>query len=83
MNSDFNHNPEYIPFLFENLKFYDCVSASRFLYGGIMDSRMRHLLSWVLNVFELRLADKLPTTSTVILQFQKMLSENVPTEQIL
>ena len=79
MDSDFNHNPEYIPFLFENLKFYDCVSASRFLYGGIMDSRMRHLLSWVLNVFELRLADKLPTTSTVILQFAKMLSENVPT----
>ena len=51
MDSDFNHNPEYIPFLLENLKFYDCVSASRFLYGGMMDSRMRHLLSWVFNVF--------------------------------
>jgi dolichol-phosphate mannosyltransferase len=51
MDSDFNHNPEYIPFLLENLKFYDCVSASRFLYGGTMDSRTRHLLSWVFNVF--------------------------------
>lgn len=51
MDSDFNHNPEYIPFLLENLKFYDCVNASRFMYGGMMDSRIRHQLSWVFNVF--------------------------------
>lgn len=50
MDSDNNHRPEYLPFMIENIKYYDCVSASRFLYGGQMDSRTRHILSWVFNI---------------------------------
>jgi dolichol-phosphate mannosyltransferase len=51
MDSDFNHQPKYIPQMIKNLEFYDVVVASRFVYGGAMDSRARHLLSWVFNVF--------------------------------
>ncbi len=51
MDSDFNHSPSYLPFMIDNLKYYDCVTASRFLYGGSMDSRIRHLCSWIFNIF--------------------------------
>jgi dolichol-phosphate mannosyltransferase len=51
MDSDFNHKPEYLPFMVDSLKYYDFVSASRFLYGGSMDSRIRHILSWLFNIF--------------------------------
>src|SRR5438105_793330 len=34
----------------ENLQYYDCVSASRFVYGGKMESRLRHLASWIFNI---------------------------------
>lgn len=51
MDSDFNHQPQYITQLVKNLEFYDVVMGSRFVYGGAMDSRWRHLLSWVFNIF--------------------------------
>ena len=51
MDSDFNHNPAYLPMMIENLRFYDCVSASRFVYGGDMRNRRRHVLSWLFNIF--------------------------------
>lgn len=51
MDSDFNHQPKYLPFMIQGLSYYDCVSASRFLYGGKMDSRIRHILSWIFNIF--------------------------------
>ena len=51
MDSDFNHQPKYIPQMIKNLEFYDAVSGSRFLYGGAMDSRARHILSWAFNIF--------------------------------
>lgn len=51
MDSDFNHQPKYLPFMLESLKHYDCISASRFLYGGKMDKRSRHYLSWLFNIF--------------------------------
>jgi dolichol-phosphate mannosyltransferase len=51
MDSDFNHQPQYLPRMIRNLEFYDAVVASRFLYGGLMDSRARHLLSWLFNIF--------------------------------
>jgi dolichol-phosphate mannosyltransferase len=51
MDSDFNHKPEYIPFMIQSLNCYDFVTGSRFLYGGMMDSRSRHLLSWGFNMF--------------------------------
>jgi dolichol-phosphate mannosyltransferase len=51
MDSDFNHQPKYLTFMIQAISYYDCVSASRFLYGGKMDSRTRHILSWVFNIF--------------------------------
>lgn len=51
MDSDWNHQPHYLPFMLDAIEHYDCVSGSRFLYGGRMDSRGRHLLSWAFNVF--------------------------------
>jgi dolichol-phosphate mannosyltransferase len=51
MDSDGNHKPESLPILLENLKYYDCVSASRFVYGGSMGNRFRHISSWLFNVF--------------------------------
>ena len=51
MDSDFNHQPKYLPCMIKNLEFYDAVVASRFVYGGMMEDRRRHLLSWVFNVF--------------------------------
>jgi len=51
MDSDFNHQPKYLSFMVKNLEYYDCVTASRFMYGGAMGSRARHILSWLFNVF--------------------------------
>ena len=51
MDSDFNHQPETLPVLIDNLRFYDCVSASRFVYGGDMRNRFRHVSSWLFNIF--------------------------------
>lgn len=51
MDSDFNHQPKYIPFMIQSLSHYDCVSASRYVYGGGMDSKIRHMLSWIFNIF--------------------------------
>ena len=51
MDSDFNHQPKYLPFMIQSLSHYDCVSASRFLYGGRMSTPARHLLSWCFNIF--------------------------------
>lgn len=51
MDSDFNHQPKYLPFMIQALFYYDCTFASRFLYGGEMDSRIRHILSWIFNIF--------------------------------
>jgi len=50
MDSDFNHKPEVLPALVENLRYYDCVLASRFVYGGDMGNRVRHICSWLFNV---------------------------------
>lgn len=50
MDSDFNHQPKYLPILLENLKHYDCVIASRFIYGGKMTGKFRHWASWLFNL---------------------------------
>lgn len=63
MDSDFNHQPHYLPRMIKNLEFYDCVVASRFVYGGLMDSRWRHILSWIFNIFVRLVTGKLITDS--------------------
>lgn len=51
MDSDFNHEPKYLPFMLGALDHYDAVFGSRFLYGGLMTPPLRHKCSWVFNVF--------------------------------
>lgn len=51
MDSDFNHQPKYLPFMVQATSTYDCITGSRFLYGGLMLPRSRHLLSWIFNIF--------------------------------
>ncbi len=51
MDSDFNHDPTLLPMMLANLHHFDCVVASRFLYGGLGANRNRHLLSWAFNIF--------------------------------
>jgi len=50
MDSDFNHAPEYLPILLANLNFYDCASATRFVYGGSSHNKFRFFLSWIFNI---------------------------------
>lgn len=51
MDSDFNHRVEELPIMLTNLTYFDCVSASRFVYGGRMNTRFRHISSWLFNIF--------------------------------
>ena len=51
MDSDFNHQPLYLPIMIKNIEFYDCVSASRFVYGGKMDKRLKHFCSLLFNIW--------------------------------
>lgn len=63
MDSDFNHQPKYLPFMVRNLEYFDCISASRFLYGGEMVPRWRHLSSWIFNIWVRLLTRKFVTDS--------------------
>lgn len=51
MDSDFNHRPQYLPMMMKNMEFYDCVSGSRFIYGGKMDQKWRHYCSLFFNIW--------------------------------
>ena len=51
MDTDFNHDPKYLPFMVDNIKYWDCVTGSRFQYGGGMESESRTIFSWIFNVF--------------------------------
>lgn len=51
MDSDFNHQPKELPVMIANLAYFDCVTGSRFVYGGRMNTRFRHLASWLFNIF--------------------------------
>ena len=53
MDSDFNHLPKYLPVMIDNIKYFDCVIASRFLYFPIEKhySVPRIVTSWMFNLF--------------------------------
>ncbi len=53
MDSDFNHMPKYLPIMIDNLKYFDCVIGSRFLYFPIEKhySTSRIVTSWMFNLF--------------------------------
>jgi dolichol-phosphate mannosyltransferase len=63
MDSDFNHQPAYLPMMIKNMDFYDCVSGSRFVYGGGMDTKWRLYCSWIFNIFVRLLTRKFITDS--------------------
>lgn len=83
MDSDFNHSPKYIPFMVANLAFYDCVSGSRFLYGGSMDSQIRYISSWVFNIFT-RVATRGAITDSLygFLAIHRSVLDQCPPEKI-
>ncbi|MFH1692594.1 MAG: glycosyltransferase [Candidatus Omnitrophota bacterium] len=54
MDSDFNHQPHYLPLMLDMLLQCDGVFASRFLPGGGMANRLRYCLSAVFNSFARR-----------------------------
>jgi dolichol-phosphate mannosyltransferase len=51
MDSDFNHQPKYIPQLLNALEHHACACGSRFLKGGGMSGRMHYNLSRLFNSF--------------------------------
>jgi dolichol-phosphate mannosyltransferase len=51
MDSDFNHQPLYLPMMIKNMEFYDCVCGSRFVYGGKMEKKWKHLGSLLFNIW--------------------------------
>ena len=51
MDSDFNHDPKYIPQFLNLIQYYEVVVGSRFLYGGGMYSQWRYYASFLYNVF--------------------------------
>jgi len=51
MDSDFNHQPLYLPMMIKNMEFYDCVSGSRFVYGGKMEKEWKHIGSLLFNIW--------------------------------
>jgi len=51
MDTDFNHNPRYLPQFLNLIQFYTVVVGSRFLYGGGMYSRWRYYASLAYNSF--------------------------------
>ncbi len=63
MDSDYNHDPCYLPVMIENCRYFDVVSGSRFVYGGLMNTRSRHICSWLFNMFVRILTKKMITDS--------------------
>lgn len=64
MDSDFNHDPSYLPQFLDLIQFYEVVVGSRFLYGGGMYSQWRYYASFLYNLFirlflGIRIRDKL------------------------
>jgi len=51
MDADFNHPPELIPRLIEEIKSYDLVIASRFIKGGGMEDKFRYFFTYIFNLF--------------------------------
>jgi dolichol-phosphate mannosyltransferase len=51
MDSDNEHNPEYLKDMISLIETHDCVCASRFLRGAGMTNRLHQLLSFIFNAF--------------------------------
>ena len=51
MDSDFNHQPQYLRFMIDSLQYADCVSASRFLGAPAPENRVYQFFTRLFNVF--------------------------------
>jgi len=51
MDTDFNHSPENLPEMVQQLDDYDLVIGSRFVNGGGMEERRRYWFSLIYNLF--------------------------------
>ena len=51
MDTDFNHSPENLPEMVQQLDDYDLVIGSRFVKGGGMEERRRYWFSLIYNLF--------------------------------
>lgn len=51
MDADFNHPPQLIPKLINQIKNYDFVVASRFIKGGGMEDKLRYFFTLLFNFF--------------------------------
>lgn len=60
MDTDFNHNPEAIPFFIADRNSYDLIIGSRYITGGGMEDRTRYVLSYLYNIF-IQIILSLPT----------------------
>ncbi len=84
MDTDFNHDPKYIPQFFLLSKFYDIVSGSRYTWGGdMMGGNFRYLGSMAFNYFlaGLLLIKSSDNTAGYVL-FKKSILDKVHTEKI-
>lgn len=55
MDSDFDHNPSFLPSLIRPLRDFDCVCASRFLKSWFLDGHPRKTASRIFNIFVRRM----------------------------
>jgi dolichol-phosphate mannosyltransferase len=51
MDTDFNHSPDNLPAMIENIRQFDMVIGSRFVRGGGMEDRLRYFCSALFNLF--------------------------------
>lgn len=51
MDTDFNHHPNNLPAMIEELNDFDMVIGSRFIKGGGMEDRLRYYCSYLFNLF--------------------------------
>lgn len=51
MDADFNHPPEALIRLINELKNYDLVIGSRFIKGGGMEDKIRYIFTYIFNLF--------------------------------
>lgn len=80
MDTDFNHDPNMIPTMAQNIKFNDLIIGSRFINGGGMENKTRNFLSFLFNIY-LRLLLNSPTSDHLsgffLIKRQYLLQEKV------
>ena len=57
MDADFNHPPELIPHMLEEIEGNDLVVASRFIKGGGMEDKIRYFSTFIFNKFLKQILD--------------------------